>query len=129
MVLAMGALVLSGCGTKEKLTLADMVSQNPEMAKTIEEGLAELDAEGVSQSVNYKGNTVEVALKYDKVYKDSDVEILAKAFEDNGDIYESACAKAIAKIKKGAELEGVKIKVTVLNGDSEEIWSKVYKEE
>ena len=125
----MGLLALCGCGETKVLSLEEMVSQNPEMAKTIEEGLADIKASGVTQSVNYKGNTIELTLKYEKSYKEDDVEAFAKAFEENEAIYEAACTQAIANIKKGTELEKVKIRISVINGDSSEIWSKTYKGE
>jgi len=128
-VLAVCLFGFWGCGEKKVLSLEEMVSQNPEMSKTIEEGLAEIDASGVTQSVNYKGNTIELTLKYDKAYKEDDVEAFAKAFEENESIYEAACNQAIANIKKSTELEKIKVIISVVNGDSSEIWSKTYKGE
>ena len=112
------------------LELAKEVNGRPWIVHlSTREGLAEIDASGVTQSVNYKGNTIELTLKYDKAYKEDDVEAFAKAFEENESIYEAACNQAIANIKKSTELEKIKVKISVVNGDSSEIWSKTYKGE
>ena len=127
MTLAMAALVFCGCGETKVLSLEEMVAQNPDMAKSIEEGLTDLEAAHVTQSVSYKGNTIVLSLKYEKAYKDEDAAALAEAFAANEEAYEPACNQAIADIKKNTELEKVKVKVQVLNGDDSEIWTKTYK--
>lgn len=127
MILAMTALAFCGCGEKKVLSLEEMVAQNPDMTKAIEEGLTDLEAARVTQSVSYKGNTIVLSLKYEKAYKDEDVAALAEAFAAHEDVYESACNQAIADIKKKTDLEKVKVKVQVLNGDDSEIWTKTYK--
>ncbi len=120
------AMALCACGEKEALSLEDMISENPQMAKDIEKNLGTIATEGVSPSLSYEGNTVLISLKYDKTYKDDDVEILTKAFEENGDVFDAGCEEAVENIKASTELSDITIKILVLNGDDTELWTKSY---
>lgn len=124
-VLTVSALCFSGCGEKN-VTLEQMISENPDMARSVEKGLGDINVEGVSPSLDYNKNTVTVTLKYDKTFDEDDAELLAKAFDENGDTFDAACESAISDIKKTTELKKIKIKIKVLNGDSSDMWEKTY---
>lgn len=123
--LMIGALAFAGCGQKT-LTLEEMVAQNPDMGKEISKGLGDISVKGVSPKLSYKKNTIIISLVYDKTFKEKDVKIMTKAFEKNDDAFDDVCTKAIANIKKSTDLQTVKIKIQVLDGEGTELWKKTY---
>lgn len=125
-VIAVAAMGFCACGEKKVLTLEEMVAENPEMAKEIQKSLGSIKTEGVSPSLSYKKNNITISLKYDKTYKEDDVKVLAKAFDENGGVFDADCEEAINNIKSSTELSNISITIVVLNGDDTEMWTKTY---
>jgi len=127
-VLAISLWGFCACGAKKSQSLEEMINENPEMATEIESAFGEIDidTEGVSPSLSYKGNTINISLKYDKTYKDDEVKVLKKAFEESSEVFDTKCLEAVSNIKSSTDLKKIKIKVAVQNGDGSELWTKTY---
>jgi hypothetical protein len=117
LVLSM-SVVLTGCGAS---TLEEFVNSDAEAKQSLEA----LNTEELT--VEVKENTIIYTYTYEQTFDPSVVSALSGTIESTLDDSSASFISMADTLEKESGIEEVSVKVTYLNGDGSEIFSKEYK--
>lgn len=124
MLVAM-SLIFGGCGG-EPTNLQEYLDVNPSLQEEMAESMAGFEDETMSVNVYAEGNCLVMSLKYKDTYTPEQVEIMGPSFDSYSDSFQTLADGLIEEMEKETELEGVTVKIEIINGDGEEIWAEEY---
>ncbi|MDO4176512.1 MAG: DUF4854 domain-containing protein [Bacillota bacterium] len=122
-------LLFAFCGCGGGLTLESYFNDNPDQKAELLEAFEGSDDSGViNMSADISGNTLTVIGTYVDTYPEEVFGVMQEYFDENIDTYEDLINQEKEDLADatGVPKEDITVKVSYVNGDGTEIWSKSY---
>lgn len=124
MVLAVAALTTSCGGTK---TLEDYVNGDKEVSKQLKDSGDQFSTDAMKAEVTVKENTLTYAFTYAETFTKEQTKQMVSLFEKAIEGYTATYEGIRESLEKESKVEGVVVKISYINGDGSEIYTKTFK--
>lgn len=117
---------LVSCGGDGDTTLEGYVEKNPDVQERIEKSLSSMGTDEMTVEVSFDGNEIVLVGKLDTAYSNDIRKAIEKSMDKNDAEFDKAFKGAIEQIEGYSKIPGITIKLVMLDGNDEVVWSKDY---
>ena len=116
---------LSSCKKKEEepKTLEDYVERSESAQEELNQISDSMSNDLMDGKMDVSGDDIIITLTFKKTYEEKYFDDMKKAMEEKLDDYKSTFNDALSDIEKNSGIEDAGLKLIVLNGDGQEIYS------